>query len=62
MKVKKIVEFKTSTKLEKVTKMLDLINRARVSTSKVSLELNLDDLKKLALSLKFDLENESKQE
>lgn len=62
MKVKKIVEFKTSTKLEKVTKMLDLINRARVSSSKVSLELNLDDLKKLALSLKFDLENESKQE
>lgn len=62
MKVKKIVEFKTSTKLEKVTKMLDLINRSRVSSSKVSLELNLDDLKKLALSLKFDLENESKQE
>jgi hypothetical protein len=61
MKVKKIVEFKTSTKLEKVTKMLDLINRARFSSSKVSLELSLDDLKKLTLSLKFDLENESKQ-
>ena len=61
MKVKKIIEFKTSTKLEKVTKMLDLINRARFSSSKVSLELSLDDLKKLTLSLKFDLENESKQ-